>query len=301
VEGFPVDMALMRSLRASLDEFRGYEIVHMPARFSQGRGPLSVYPEHGEHGQLDQEDELENKRLDNERKEYQDRSLANMRAATASDEKSAQTARPDSSAHQSKRAEVDEQTPVEGSAKVSTKSPKEPTAAAAASRPVQDGDDPLEKARNGKLLLQCLSCGETFAELIDVDSHVPHKDMPLVVIRLIAVHSGQLFQCGPPFTLASDKSKTEALVRASQAPEAAPRTQEAAMSARHVEEISEQMNRLCQETGRLAVELVQHLYKIQAAHEQRQQEAMQQEIEALNVQEASIAVRKRELRAKMRK
>jgi hypothetical protein len=91
-------------------------------------------------------------------------------------------------------------------------------------------------------------------------------------------------------------------MRASQAPEAArsPKTQEAAMSARRAEEISEQMNKLCQETGRLAVELVQHLYKIQVSHGQRQQEAMRQEMEALNVQEASIAVRKRELWAKMR-
>jgi hypothetical protein len=46
-------MALMRSLRASLDEFYDYEMRNMPGRFSQGRGPPLLYPEHGEHRQLD--------------------------------------------------------------------------------------------------------------------------------------------------------------------------------------------------------------------------------------------------------
>jgi hypothetical protein len=90
-----------------------------------------------------------------------------------------------------------------------------------------------------------------------------------------------------------DESEEELAV-ASQAQDAAVQTQETGSSARRADEITEQMKRLCED-------FVPLQNKIQAAHDQRQQEAMQQDMEALKVHEASIAAQKKELQAKMRK
>lgn len=49
----------------------------------------------------------------------------------------------------------------------------------------------------------------------------------------------------------------------------------------------------------MSAELVKHQELVQAAHDQ--QEAMRREMEAMNVQEASIAAQKKDLQAKMSK
>jgi chromosome segregation ATPase len=88
-------------------------------------------------------------------------------------------------------------------------------------------------------------------------------------------------------------------MHASQAKETAFQRPELATSARRVEEITEQMKGLGEEYVRLSAELGEHQELVQAAHDQ--QEVMRREMEALNVQEASIAAQKKDLQAKMSK
>jgi hypothetical protein len=143
-----------------------------------------------------------------------------------------------------------------------------------------------------------VACGEIFPEHSEVDHHPLHDGMSSVVARLFVVHTGRATSCGPPIHFSrTDKSKMS--MHASQAKETAFQRPELATSARRVEEITEQMKGLGEEYVRLSAELGKHQELVQAAHDQ--QEAMRREMEALNVQKASIAAQKKDLQAKMSK
>jgi hypothetical protein len=163
---------------------------------------------------------------------------------------------------------------------------------------MQDGGGPRKEDATASVLLQCVACGEIFPEHTEVDSHPLHDGMSSVVARLFVVHTGRATSCGPPIHFPrTDKSKMS--MHASQAKETAFQRPELATSARRVEEITEQMKGLGEEYVRLSAELGKHQELVQAAHDQ--QEAMRREMEALNVQEASIAAQKKDLQTKTSK
>jgi len=103
--------------------------------------------------------------------------------------------------------------------------------------------------------------------------------------------------------LADENWALEASMRTSQAEQAARKALPAAVDklALRIEELFEGTKRSHDELARLVAESVRHQKEMQAAHDQRQQEAMQHEMDALNVQEALIAARKKGLQAKMSK
>jgi hypothetical protein len=101
--------------------------------------------------------------------------------------------------------------------------------------------------------------------------------------------------------LADEKWALEASLRTSQAEQAARKALPAAMDklAQRIEELTKSTKRSHDELIRLFSESVKHREESRAAHDKRQQEAMQTEMEALDVQGALIASRKKELQAKM--
>ena len=101
--------------------------------------------------------------------------------------------------------------------------------------------------------------------------------------------------------LADEKWALEASLRTAHAEEAARKGLPAAVNklALRMEGPTESTTSSHDELIRLFSESVNHQEEIQAAHGQRQKEAMQTELEALDVLEALIAARKKELLAKM--
>ena len=103
--------------------------------------------------------------------------------------------------------------------------------------------------------------------------------------------------------LADDEWALEASLPTSQAEQAARKALSAAIDglAYRIEKLAESTNTSHNELIRLFSKSVQQQKEIQAAHGQRQKEAMQTELEALDVQAALIAARRKELLAKMSK
>jgi hypothetical protein len=103
--------------------------------------------------------------------------------------------------------------------------------------------------------------------------------------------------------LADDEWALEASSLTPQAEQAARKALSAAIDglAYRIEKLAESTNTSHNELIRLFSKSVQQQKDIQAAHGQRQKEAMQNELEALDVQAALIAARRKELLAKMRR
>lgn len=103
--------------------------------------------------------------------------------------------------------------------------------------------------------------------------------------------------------LGDERWALEASSLTPQAEQAARKALSAAIDglAYRIEKLAESTNTSHNELIRLFSKSVQQQKEIQAAHGQRQKEAMQTELEALNVQAALIAARRKELLAKMRR
>jgi uncharacterized C2H2 Zn-finger protein len=109
------------------------------------------------------------------------------------------------------------------------------------------------------------------------------------------------FQHRDQMRLADENWALEASLRTSQAEQAARKALPDAIDklAYRIEKLTESTNSSHNELVRLFSESIQQQKEFRAAHDQCQKEAMQTELEALNLQEALIAARKRKLLVKM--
>jgi len=108
-----------------------------------------------------------------------------------------------------------------------------------------------------------------------------------------------LVQRGHQMHLANDKSVTEISLLVSQIHQAV--VDASKECDRQVEKGIECLEKAREEHARFYAKSIQHFHEIEAVMDQRRQEAMQQELDALDVQEASIAAQKKELQANMGK
>ena len=184
VEGFDVNMELMKSLRASLDGLHAYETANIPARpkgTTLSSWPWSQY----DNILVAQEDETECKRLDDERMEYQERWLANMHKLLTTEEHAAREKAGESAeesragcvldrsegAKTRKEAQQDELVNPELAEAPDTTIEEAVSSKICGGISEQDGDNPDKGALDDELPLKCPKCDETFARHAELDIH----------------------------------------------------------------------------------------------------------------------------------